>query len=49
MKIAKRELENKAKRIADNLLCWCGLNNAKKVAVMVKKNLVVEYKRRKEL
>lgn len=49
MKIAKRELENKATRIMDNLLMWCGLNNAKKVAGMVKKNLIVEYKKRKEL
>lgn len=49
MKIAKRELENKARRITDNLLCWAGLINAKKIAAMVKKNLIVEYQRRQKI
>ena len=49
MKISKIELENKAKKISDELLCFVGLSNAKKIVLMVKKNLVIEYNRRKKL
>lgn len=49
MKISKIELENKAKRISDNLLCWAGLKKAKQIATMVKRNLVMESDRRKKL
>ncbi len=49
MKIAKKALEEKAKRISDNLLAWCGLIKAKQIATMVKKNLLAETKRRKNL
>lgn len=49
MKISKIEMENKAKRTSDHLLMWAGLKKAKTIATMVKKNLAVEYKRRKGL
>lgn len=49
MKISKIAMEDKAKRITDNLLCWCGLVKAKQIVIMVKKNLTAEYKRRKKL
>ena len=49
MKISKIDLANNAKKISDDLLCYVGLKNAKKIVSMIKKNLVVEYYRRKKL
>lgn len=49
MKLSKNNLDNMAKQISDNLLCTAGLKNAKKIAAQVKRNLLVEDKRRKDL
>ena len=49
MKLSKVDLDNMAKVLTDKLLCTAGLANAKRIIVQVKKNLVAEYKRRKNL
>jgi len=49
MKLTAEDCRHKAKRISDDLLCFAGSAKAKKIAAMVKKNLVAEYKRRKNL
>lgn len=49
MKLSKKDIENMAKTVADNLLCSVGLRDAKKIAAQVKRNLLAEDKRRKDL
>jgi len=49
MKLTKNDLDRMAKRISDNLLATAGLANAKRIVVQVKKNLMAEAKRRKNL
>ena len=49
MKLSKVDLDNMAKALTDKLLCTAGLANAKRIIVQVKKNLMAEYKRRKNL
>jgi hypothetical protein len=49
MKRSKKELEIKTKAITIDLLCWAGLKNAKKVALGVRRSLLAEENRRKEL
>lgn len=49
MKLSKVDIDNMAKALTDKLLCAAGLTNAKKIVAKVKKNLVTEYKRRKNL
>lgn len=49
MKLSKVDIDNMAKALSDKLLANAGLANAKRIIVQVKKNLVAEYKRRKNL
>lgn len=49
MKLSKVDIDNMAKVLTDKLLCNVGLSDAKKIVVIVKKNLAVEYKRTKNL
>jgi len=49
MKLSKVDIDNMAKALSDKLLCGVGLSDAKRIVVQVKKNLVAEYKRRKNL
>ncbi len=49
MKLSKVDMDNMARRITRDLLCAAGLKNGKKIAAIVKRNLVVEDKRRKNL
>jgi Holliday junction resolvase RusA-like endonuclease len=49
MKLSKVDIDNMAKALSDKLLCSVGLKNAKKIAAQVKRNLLVETKRRKNL
>ncbi len=49
MKLSKVDINRMAKVLSDKLLCSAGLANAKRIVVQVKKNLVAEYKRRKDL
>lgn len=47
MKLTKQEINQKAKIVPDDLLCTCGLRDGKKVAMQVKRNLLIEENRRK--
>ena len=49
MKLSKKNIDNMAKVLSDKLLCTAGLKNGKKIAAQVKRNLLAEGKRRKEL
>lgn len=49
MKLTKANIDNMAKALTDKLLACPGLKDAKKIIAGVKKNLVAEYKRRKNL
>lgn len=49
MKMSAFSIDNIAKSIADQLLCTVGLQKAKKIAGQVKRNLLAEDRRRKEL
>ena len=49
MKLSKIDIDNMAKALSDKLLCSVGLKDAKKIATQVKKNLLAEDKRRKNL
>ena len=49
MKLSKIDIDNKARKLADGLLANAGLNNAKKIAVQIKKYLAAETKRRRDL
>ena len=49
MKLSKADIDHKAKKVSDDLLCCAGLKNAKKIAIQVKRNLLAEDKRRKNL
>ncbi len=49
MKLSKVDMDNMAGRITRDLLCCAGLRNAKKIASIVKRNLLAEDKRRKDL
>lgn len=49
MKLTKNDLDRMARKISDKLLCTAGLKNAKKIAGQVKRNLLAEDKRRKDL
>lgn len=49
MKLSKVDIEFMAKALTDKLLANAGLANAKRIIIKVKKNLVAEYKRRKNL
>ena len=49
MKMSKADMNHKAKKVSDDLLCCAGLKNAKKIAILVKKNLLAEQRRRKAL
>lgn len=49
MKLTKNDLDRMARALTDKLLCTVGLKNAKKIAGQVKRNLLVEDKRRKDL
>lgn len=49
MKLSKVDIDNMAKVLTDRLLANAGLANAKRIVVQIKKNLVAEYKRRKNL
>ena len=49
MKLSKVDIDNMAKALSDKLLCSVGLKDAKKIATQVKRNLLAEDKRRKNL
>ncbi len=49
MKLSKVDLDNMAGRITRDLLCCAGLRNAKKITSIVKRSLLAEDKRRKNL
>ena len=49
MKLSKVDIDRMAKALTDKLLCTAGLKNAKKIAAQVKRNLLAEDKRRKNL
>ena len=49
MKMSKADMNYKARKVSDDLLCCAGLRNAKKIVVQVKKNLLAEQRRRKAL
>lgn len=49
MKLSKVDIDKMAEKLTDRLLANAGLRDAKRIIVQVKKNLVVEYKRRKNL
>ena len=49
MKLSIFSIDNMAKSITDQLLCTVGLRNAKKIAAQVKRSLLAEDKRRKDL
>lgn len=49
MKLSKVDIDRMAKALTDKLLASAGLKNAKKIATQIKKNLVAETKRRKNL
>ena len=49
MKLSKANIDNMAKVLTDKLLASPGLKDAKRIVNQVKKNLVAEYKRRKDL
>ena len=49
MKLSKKDIDIKAKKLSDGLLANAGLKNAKKIASQIKRNLLAEDKRRKDL
>jgi len=49
MKLSKKDIDRMAESMADRLLCTVGLKNAKKIAAQVKRNLLAEDKRRKDM
>lgn len=49
MKLSKVDIDNMAKALSDKLLCSVGLRDGKRVASQVKRNLLAEDKRRKNL
>jgi len=49
MKLSKNDLDRMAKSMSNSLLCSVGLKNGKKIAAQVKRNLLAEDKRRKDL
>lgn len=49
MKLTKADTDRMAKALTERLLCNAGLANAKKIVVQIKKNLMAEYMRRKNL
>ncbi len=49
MKLSKKDIDVMAKTLSDRLLANAGLKNAKKIAGQVKRNLLIESKRRKNL
>jgi len=49
MKLTKNDLDRMAKALSDRLLCTAGLKNAKKIAAQVRRNLLAEDRRRKDL
>ncbi len=49
MKLSKKDIENWAKTLSDNIMASAGLRNAKKIAAQIKRNLLSEDKRRKTL
>lgn len=49
MKLSKVDIDRMAKKITDNLLACTGLKNAKKISAIVRRSLLAEDKRRKNL
>lgn len=49
MKLTQNDLDRMARKITFELLSTAGLKNAKKIASIVKRNLLAEDKRRKNL
>ncbi len=49
MKLSKTNIDSMAKTLTDKLLASPGLKDARRIVNQVKKNLAVEYKRRKNL
>lgn len=49
MKLSQVDIDNKARKLADGLLANAGLKNAKKIAAQIKRYLLAETKRRKNL
>ncbi len=49
VKLTKKILDDMAETLSDRLLCSVGLRQAKKVAGQIKRNLLAEDKRRKDL
>ena len=49
MKLSRVDIDNMARALTDKLLANPGLRDAKRIVVQVKKNLTVEYKRRKNI
>ncbi len=49
MKLSKVDIDNRIESLTAKLLCDPGLKYAKRIVTGVKKKLVVEYKRRKNL
>jgi hypothetical protein len=47
MKLTKNDIDKKAERITFDLICTCGLKNAKKVAMQIRRNLKAEEVKRK--
>jgi len=48
MKLSKNDLDKKAKQITFDLICTCGLKNAKNVAMQIRRNLKAEEAKRKK-
>lgn len=49
MKLSTKDLDEIAKKTADSLVCTAGLKNAKKITAKVRRILLAEDKRRKNL
>lgn len=49
MKLTKNDLDRMARKITFELLATAGLKNGKKIASIVKRSLLAEDKRRKDL
>jgi len=47
MRLSKTDREIRAARITENLLCTCGLSDALKVALEIRRKLLTEKNRRK--
>ena len=49
MKLSKISIDKIAKTMSNSLLCSVGLKDAKKIAAQIKRNLLAEDERRRDL